>query len=77
MIRHLGVLLAVALADSLWTAYITAVSDRLAMVAGWYSAGIILCGAFVTLSYLKDRRFLVSAALGGFLGTYLMVRFGA
>lgn len=75
-LRHLAVTGTVALADALWTAYIGAVADRAAALAGWYSAGILICGAFITLAYVRDRRYLVSAAAGGFLGTYLMVRFG-
>lgn len=77
MIRHLGVALAVALADSLWAFYIQAVGAGRPALSGAYSAAIVLCGAFVTLALVRDRRYLVSAVLGAFGGTYLSVRYGA
>lgn len=71
--RHVAVFLAVAVADWFWTKYTLAVSAGLALEAGGYSAAIVVVGGFVTLSYVKDRRYLLPAALGAFLGTALSV----
>ena len=68
--------LAVALADGLWSAYIAAVAAHRPALAALLSVGIILCGAFVTVAYVRDRRQLLPAAVGGFVGTYLSVRYG-
>ena len=72
--RHALVFGAVAIADAMWTRYTLAVSGHHAYEAAIYSALIVVVGGFVTLSYVKDRRYLLPAALGAFLGTYLSVR---
>lgn len=77
MIRHLGVLLAVALADAVWALYIRSVSGRRPLLAGAASVVILLCGAAVTIAYVHDPRYMASAALGAFLGTWLTVRHSA
>jgi len=74
--RWCAVFLAVALADALWSLYMLAVAAREPVVAGCYSAGIVLAGAFVTVQYVKDRRYLLPAVLGAFVGTYLSVILG-
>jgi hypothetical protein len=74
--RHLLVFVAVALADALWTRYIVTASGHRPFAAANYSAGIILVGAFATLSYVDDPRYLVSACLGAWVGTWLTVRRG-
>jgi hypothetical protein len=75
-VKALGVFLAVALADGLWTLYIVAAAARLPLPAALYSTGIVLTGAFVTLAYVRDRWYLLPAALGAFAGTYLSVLYG-
>ena len=74
MKRGVAVFLAVALTDSLWTGWIRAASDGSALPAASYSALIVLVGAFVTCSYVKDRIYLIPAVLGAFVGTWLSVR---
>jgi hypothetical protein len=53
-----------------------AVAAGLPALAGLASAAIILTGAFVTLAYVQDRRYLLPAVLGAFAGTYLSVALG-
>lgn len=68
-----GVFLAVGIGDWLWTQYTMAVYYRDGAAAGGYSALIILLGSFVTLSYIQDKRYLIPAMIGAFLGTYLAI----
>ena len=70
------VFLAVALADVLWTRYILCASERRAVAAAVYSAGIVLVGGMTTLAYVDDPRYLVPAALGAIVGTWVTVRHG-
>lgn len=72
--RAVAVFLAVAVADWLWSQWIASVGDKHAVMAGAYSAAIVLVGAYVTCSYMKDRVYLIPAVLGAFVGTYLSVR---
>lgn len=74
-VRVGAVFLAVALADALWARWMLATSLGHAVLAGFYSAGLVLSGAFVTVAYIKDRRYLIPALLGAFVGTYLSVRY--
>jgi hypothetical protein len=75
-VKWLAVFAAVAIADALWTAWMRAVAAGLPALAGLASAAIILTGAFVTLAYVQDRRYLLPAVLGAFAGTYLSVALG-
>ena len=70
------VFVAVAAVDALWSLWIGSVGGHHAAQAGAYATLLLLAGAFVTLSYVRDRRLLLPAALGAFIGTYLSVRFG-
>lgn len=64
---------AVGLGDWLWTRYTMAVYYGNPVHAGIFSALIIALGSFVTLSYIQDKRYLIPAMLGAFLGTFLAV----
>jgi hypothetical protein len=65
---------AVALADGLWTRYIRAASDGRRWPAANYSAAIIAVGAFTTIAYIDDPRYLLPACLGAWAGTWFSVR---
>ena len=67
------VFLAVAVSDALWAAWMTAVAAHQPGLAGLTSAGLVVAGAYVTVAYVRDRRYLVPAVLGAFVGTYLAV----
>lgn len=66
---HLLVMVFMMAVDMAWTMYMIEVERRRELLAGLWSAGIMLFGSFVTLSYVEDKRYLVSAAIGAFLGT--------
>lgn len=66
---HLLVICFMMAVDMAWTMYMIEVEKRRSLMAGLWSAGIMLFGSFVTLSYVEDRRYLISAAIGAFVGT--------
>lgn len=55
--------------DVVWAKYTQAVAKRQPVRAGFWSVGIILAGAYVTMSYVEDAWYLIPAVLGAFLGT--------
>jgi hypothetical protein len=75
-LQFLLVTCALFLVDVCWARYIAKVGEGKALPAATWSALIMLCGAFATISYLHDRRLLAAAILGAFLGTYTSVRLG-
>lgn len=72
--KALGVFLAVAVADWLWSRYILHAAARRAGAASLYSGGIVLVGGVTTLAYVADPRYLVPAAMGAVVGTYWAVK---
>jgi peptidoglycan biosynthesis protein MviN/MurJ (putative lipid II flippase) len=63
------VMLSMILADVCWTMYFIEVEKRKAIKAGLWSAAILLFGSFITIQYVEDRRLLVAAIIGAFIGT--------
>lgn len=64
---------ATVIADVIWAEWARAVSLRRADLAAVYAAGIIVCGAFVTIEYVHDHWLLLPAAAGAFVGTWWSV----
>ena len=60
--------------DVMWAKYILAASDRQALPAACWSAGIVLGGAVVTLAYVESAWNLIPACAGAFAGTWWTVR---
>lgn len=73
-LNFLSVMVAVGVADICWTLYIIATEKRNAMIAGIWSAGIMLAGAFTVTKYIDDPSFVFAAALGAFIGTVAVVK---
>lgn len=71
MRKWLSVCGAVALADLVWVVYIRSIAAEQHVLAASAAVAIILLSAFVTISYVGDRRMLWPAALGAFVGTLL------
>lgn len=69
------VALAVALADVCWTMFFIETSNSHATKASVWSALIILCGSYSTVSYVQDNRLIIAAMIGAFIGTYLTIKF--
>ena len=72
--RHALVFCAAALLDVVWSLNVRGVAERRPVLASVASAFTILLAGFTTLSFVSDPRYLVAAALGGFAGTFLVVR---
>lgn len=72
----LGVFIAVSVADALWTGWMRAVDARDPALASLFSVSLVLTSAYVTVAYVENRKLLIPAALGAFVGTYLSVYLG-
>lgn len=69
------VFLAVAVVDVFWTRYFQSTTEKEPVKAGFYSALIIIFGAFTTRSYVHDGWLVVPACFGAYLGTWATVRY--
>ena len=68
--RWASVLLAVCLSDYVWTRYVAGIANAERLSAAIWAVAVIVLGAFVVISYVHDRRLIVPAAIGAFIGTY-------
>lgn len=73
VLKFLGVMLAMTLADICWTYYFIKVEERKSLAAGMWSALIIVFGMFSIINYVDDRTLTVAAIIGAFLGTFVAV----
>lgn len=69
------VFLSLVAVDACWTLYIAKVNEGKALAAATWSALIMVCGAFASISYIHDPRLLLAAVLGAWAGTYATVLF--
>jgi hypothetical protein len=72
---YIKVFIAVVVADIVWAAYITQVSNKNAWWAAWCSVLVYLTGAYAVTKYVEDKKMLIPAVFGAFLGTYIVVYF--
>lgn len=61
--------------DFVWALYIRRTNAGHAWSASWYAVLILLLGAFNTMSFMDNRWLLIPIALGGGIGTYVIVRY--
>ena len=73
-IQFILVMLALILADICWTMYFTETANKHAVKAGIWSALIMLSVSYATVSFVNDKRFIVAAMLGAFIGTYATIK---
>ena len=66
--------MAVGISDFIWTKYMASVAAHAALQASTWSTLLIAAGAYVTLSYVEDKRLVIAACLGAFLGTYFGIQ---
>lgn len=57
------------LTDIAWTVYFLKVEERKVIGSGIWSSLIMICGMMVTTSYVDDRRLMLAAVIGAFIGT--------
>jgi uncharacterized membrane protein len=62
------------ISDAVWTFYISSVSDKKAMMAGIFSALVVLLGLTVTILVVNEPKHMVSAVIGAWSGTYLTMK---
>lgn len=73
----LGVFVAYGLVDALYALYTLATVQRRALRAATYSVATYLLLGSGVIAFAHSAWYLLPAAAGGFLGTYLTVRRGA
>lgn len=74
-INSIVVFTVAAAVDAVWTQYIQAAARGKPLAAAIWSAMTILCGSFVTVEYIANKWMILPAVLGGFVGTYAMMKF--
>jgi hypothetical protein len=62
---------ATAAADGCWTRYMQSVKKGCAIPSAIWSAAIIVVGAISIIEYTRDSLYVIPAALGAFIGTYV------
>lgn len=67
------VAIATGVSDYIWARYISTVANADSIVAANWSFLTIALGALVVVSYVDDRRLIIPAAIGAWIGTYLAV----
>jgi hypothetical protein len=72
-LQFLLVALAMAAADWCWTKYMLHASAHNAVWAAHWSTAIIGVSAFTVTSYVADRRLIVAALIGAWVGTYCAI----
>lgn len=74
MTDYILVALAVAVSDAVWAMYFRMVAADAPHRAALTSIIILCVNAFIVHSYMKDPILLTAAAVGGYIGTYVTVR---
>lgn len=69
--KGLTVTTVMAATDFFYTKWILAVKANEVVEAGLFAAVLIICAAYVTTSYIGDKRMVGFAAVGAFIGTVL------
>ena len=75
VLRTLSVFLAAAVGDLTWTRWTLCCNRHRSLEAAAWGVGIVVLGATWVTAYVDNFWYVVPAALGAGLGTYLTVRF--
>jgi len=70
-------LLIAAVVDAFWALYMRRATDGHAAKTAHYATCLMALGMYNTDSWLHDKRLVPAILIGGWLGTYLMVRYDA
>lgn len=71
--RALGVTFMMAVLDAAYALWALATAGNSPLMSSAMASAIIVLSGGVTLAYVNDKRMLVPAAIGAFVGTYLTV----
>lgn len=74
LLTGLLVALGMALADAAWAYWAQKVAERRVLAAGLSSVAIVVINSYVVSEYVADKRFIIFAAVGAFLGTAVVTR---
>lgn len=72
--QHIVVFLAAVAVDAVWTLYIMACAEKKAFLASVWGGLIFVISASLTLQYIANHWFMLTAGLGGMVGTYIVVK---
>ena len=75
LLRFLFVFLISAIGDVFWTLYFIEIEKRNAFMAALWGALIMLIAGATIINYSYSHWLLVASVSGGFVGTYLTVKF--
>lgn len=73
-IQFFLVMVALIVVDLCWTMYFVETEKRNAVKAGLWSALIMLSGSYATVSFVEDKRLIIAAFIGAFIGTYSTIK---
>jgi hypothetical protein len=74
-IKFITIMISMFLADICWTYYFIKIEERKSIAAGTWAALIYIFGAFTVTAYIEDKRLIISAIIGSFLGTWATVEY--
>jgi len=61
--------------DAVWAYYIDHTSKANVWRSSLSSSLIVIIGGLMTVEYVQDRRLIIAAAIGGFFGTFALVKY--
>lgn len=61
--------------DVCWVLYLLRIQQRKALDASFWGMSIYLLGALVVTVYVDDKWYIIPAAIGSFVGTYVVLIF--
>ena len=62
---------ATVISDYVWARYMLGISSGDAIEAANFAVVVIVLGAFLVVSYVQDKRLVIPAAIGAWIGTYI------
>lgn len=74
VLEYIGVAIIMAFFDVIYTQYLLYVERRDALKAASASVLMYLFNSWIILKWVEDPMFIVPAVIGGFFGTYFVVR---
>lgn len=75
ILHALLVFLSTTFTEVLWVFYIRRTTSGKALQAALFSTTLVVVGAYVVISYIENKWYIVPAGLGSFIGTILAVRY--
>lgn len=74
VLRFIGVMITIALADMCWARYMIFVAEKKALPSAIWGTLIMVGSIIGVRSYTTDDRMIAAVIIGGFFGTYFTVK---